>query len=232
MLERCTTRCYVHAVARSSGGLNAQGGGNIVADLVAYDEQDIVCAFCHTAISGERVECERCHSAQHVECAAASGSCPTLGCTGASEGHPESRPDAPASAVGPADDSALGADSVSAGSGGARSRVPLVVLGIACVVLPLLAIFGTKANWFAPFTGKLVTEKSAKAKAKKAEVRGYRSGSSDGFDSGYEAGKTAGYASGMTAGCEWVFDTLDTFQVYDTHSFFLTATYLTRSQCL
>jgi len=99
----------------------------------------------------------------------------------------------------------------------------------------LIAIFGTRSNWFEPFTGKLVTEKQLARKEKKAGTDGFKAGYESGYESGTDDGYSTGYSSGRgegyTAGCESVFDSLDTQIVYDTRLSFVPATYLMRYQC-
>lgn len=184
-----------------------------------------VCPFCHSALSGDTRPCIRCGARQHSECFDLAGGCSILGCAPIEE---PSR-----------DDSELPVPSagefVISEPRPRRTRRTLFILVFLCLTLPLIAIFGTRSNWFEPFTGKLVTEKQLARQEKKAATDGFKAGYESGYESGTDDGYSTGYSSGRdegyTAGCESVFDSLDTVIVYDTRLSFVPATYLMRYQC-
>ena len=145
-----------------------------------------VCPFCHSALSGDTRPCVRCGARQHSECFDLAGGCSILGCApaeGSSSTESEHRlPAAP--------------EFVAAQP--KRNRT-LFVLAFLCVALPLIAIFGTRSNWFEPLTGKIQV--------------GGGSDFSDGFDAGYDAGDSGsesdfsdGYDSGWDDGYDDGYD--------------------------
>jgi len=184
-----------------------------------------VCPFCHSALSGDTRPCARCGARQHSECFDLAGGCSVFGCAPTEE----------ASLDGSEQLANSGAELATDGSPPRSARRPLLILLVLCIALPLIAIFGTRSNWFEPFTGKLVTEKQLARKEKKAGTDGFKAGYESGYESGTDDGYSTGYSSGRgegyTAGCESVFDSLDTQIVYDTRLSFVPATYLMRYQC-
>lgn len=74
------------------------------------------------------------------------------------------------------------------------------------VGLPVLAGFGTKANWFSPVTGQLYTQEQYEGVRTSAFEEGAQAGYDDGFaegrSKGEDLGRRQGYANGRAAGYE------------------------------
>jgi hypothetical protein len=234
--------------------------GTTAGDAEAPVELDF-CPYCQTESLNDTTVCDRCGATHHADCWVESGGCAMVGCiqsaaqtAAPAAGAPMTAPLVPSQApAGWGSPLAPVGAPVPQGSqilqppvvptAAALAQVPpkrtgrRVLYAALLIALPVLAVVGTMNNWFEPVTGRLYDEDKLEAAKETARESGYSAGRSDGYEAGktegFSSGRTEGYAAGLVDGCESVFETLDTYLVYDRgYSYgYGTTYYLSKSQC-